>query len=66
MEPFVLKDKEQFPTPEVLGTILEDSFPAYEQLEKIEISTASFPPICNKPLCEISQRGCSFVPLSIN
>lgn len=34
MEPFALKDKEQFPTPEVLGTVLEDSFPAYEQLEK--------------------------------
>lgn len=34
MEPFALKDKEQFPTPEVLSTILKGSFPAYEQLEK--------------------------------
>lgn len=34
MESFALKDKEQFPTPEVLSTVLKDSFPAYEQLEK--------------------------------
>lgn len=34
MEPFVLKDKDRFPTSEVLSAVLKNSFPAYEQLEK--------------------------------
>lgn len=34
MEPFVLKDKAQIPTSDVLRVVLKNSFPAYEQLEK--------------------------------
>lgn len=34
MEPFALKDKDRFPTSEVLSAVLKDAFPVYAQLEK--------------------------------
>lgn len=34
MEPLALKDKDLFPIPELLNTVLADSYPAYQELEE--------------------------------